>query len=165
MKKELQKGDVLSCISNGTLAKLIQKFTKSRINHSAYVIEIWNELFIIDSQRDGTNLRPIKEWERMYSYEYRVHRRVELSKEEYQRQAEKAISKSGNTPYDFKSLLWYQPRYQIFGKWKGKKDEEAEGRMYCSEFVAWVLGMENWWELSPAELYISLSKDDNYITF
>ena len=161
---QLEKGDVLSCISNGKLAKLIKAFTKSRINHSAYVVDVWEELYVIDSQRDGSNLRKLEEWKEKYNYQVVIHRKREYSEKTYKAEAKKALEKSGMTPYDFKSLLWYQPIYQITGKWKGKKNEDAEKRMYCSEFVAYVIGLPEYWRLSPAEVYEQLLINKNYIT-
>jgi len=92
-----------------------------------------------------------------YNYTYRISRPIEGvfdMKDIHVR----ALSKSGDTPYDFKVLLWYQPIYQLAGKWKGKTGPDAEGKMYCSEFVAWVYGFPKWWELSPGELFNELNQ-------
>jgi len=61
---ELKAGDVLSCTSSRWLSRMIQRFTKSRINHSALVIELWGELYVIDSQIDGTNPRKLVDWQK-----------------------------------------------------------------------------------------------------
>lgn len=157
-RQMLQSGDVLSCSGTSWLARAIKKMTKSRINHTALVLEIWGELFIMDSQKDGTNPRRFEEWTEKYKYEYRVHRPMSFSKE----QKKKAISKSGTTPYDFSSLLWYQPRYLFTGKWKGKKGKKAEDRMYCSEYVSWVFNFEDWWANSPQRVLEILESSDDF---
>lgn len=144
-KHELQNGDVLHCTSQGFIAKAIRLFTRSRVNHTALVIEIWNELFIIDSQANGTNLRPIKEWNKKYNYSYVIDRPNRFAVA----QREKAVSVIGTTPYDFKSLLWYQPVYILTGRWRGKRHDEAIERLYCSEYIAWVFDMPQWWKASP----------------
>ena len=144
-KSKLQKGDVLHCTGQGFVARAIRLFTRSRVNHTAIVIEVWNELFIIDSQADGTNLRPIKEWNDKYNYSYIIHRPKTFTTQ----QREKAVSVIGTTPYDFKSLLWYQPVYILTGKWKGKRYDAAAEKLYCSEYVAWLFDMPGWWKASP----------------
>lgn len=164
MKTNLKAGDILSCTSHKLLATLIQKFTRSRINHTAYVLEIWGELYVIDSQKDGTNPRKLEDWVNKFKYEIIVHRRLTISKEELELQNKRAMSKSGITPYDFKSLLWYQPKYLITGKWKGKENEDSESRMYCSEFVAWVVQLDNYWKLCPYDVYLQLKHDKRYAT-
>ena len=162
MKNKVKHLDVLSCYRDNILGKLIRWFTKGRVNHTALVIEIWGELFIIDSQVDGTNLRPLKEWENKYKYTYVIHRHKSHDVPSFARETSKrAISKSGNTPYDIGSLFWYYPRYIFSGKWKGKKSKRAEERMYCSEFVSWVFNVNYWWKMSPEALlkYLDLSGD------
>ena len=162
---ELRAGDFLSCIGKGKLSKGIQAFTKSIVSHSAYVIEIWGELYVIDSQRDGTNPRKLEDWLNKYGYSIIVHRRNRMTKDELKEQHKRAMSKSGLTPYDFKSLLWYQPRYLITGKWKGKKNENADSRFYCSEFTGWLALMPNYWKLSPKAVHDNFVKDTEYNTF
>ena len=160
---ELKAGDVLHCRSRGFVARGIQLFTKSRINHTAMVIELYGKKYIIDSQRDGTNPRPIEEWLNKFSYQFSVHRPVQdIDIDAVQ---ERALSMSGHSPYDFASLLIYQPIYILFGKWKGRREEKAERRMYCSEFVAWVYEYEKWWKLSPAEFKSQMDEDPRFEEF
>ena len=149
----LKKGDILHCTSNGWLGKAIQFFTRSRINHTALVLEVWNELYIIDSQRDGTNLRKAEDWIKEFNYKYIISRPKNQKDIYLNNISKRALSKSGITPYDFKSLFWYQPVYQITGNWKGKEGPDAEGKMYCSEYVAWVYELKNWWKLSPQDVF------------
>jgi hypothetical protein len=155
-KPQLKSGDVLHCTSNGVLGKLIQKFTKSKINHTALVIEVWGELFICDSQIDGTNLRPFEEWVKKYNYTYSISR--PLAFPDYYR--ERAMSKIGHTPYDLKSLFITQPIYQLTGKWVGRPEERADTKMYCSEYVSWVFNLPEWWKNSPQKVFEILSNSD-----
>jgi len=157
-KSDLRSGDVLHCTSNGILGKLIQKFTKSRINHTALVIEVWGELFIIDSQKDGTNPRPLSEWLIKYNYKYKIHRPKNFSYREKYR----AVSKWGHTPYDFSSLFIWQPLYILTGKWHGRKAPGADNRMYCSEYVSWVFEIPNWWKLSPQEAFEKMNESGKF---
>jgi len=158
LKNELRSGDVLHCTSNGILGKFIQRFTKSRINHTALVIEVWGELFIIDSQKDGTNPRPFKDWVMKYNYKYKIHRPILFTK----RSKYRAVSKWGHTPYDFASLFIWQPIYILTGKWHGHKGLRADNRMYCSEYVSWVFELKNWMMLSPQAAFEAMSKSGKF---
>lgn len=145
----MQTGDILNCYSNSFLSKLIRKATNSKFSHTALFIEVWGKPYIIDSQKDGTNLRPFDEWQKQYNYTYEVRRPwFEVDKKAL---SERALSKSGNTAYDFEGLLIRQPWKLISGKFKHEKD--AAERMYCSEFVAWVYAVPNYYELSPQDFY------------
>jgi len=156
--QDLKMGDVLHCTSHGWLGRIIQKLTKSRINHTALVIEVWGEIFIIDAQKDGTNLRSLDNWNKMFSYKYKIHRPKKFNEDLRNR----AVSKIGATPYDFVSLILWQPIYILTGIWKGHTRSHAEDRMYCSEYVSWVYNLPNWWELSPNAVFETLSKDKNF---
>lgn len=157
-KNTLQSGDVLHCTSERLLSRIIRKLTKGRVNHSALAIEVWGELFIIDAQKDGTNLRPISEWNKKYKYSYKIFRPTDFSTEI----RSKAISKIGSTPYDFLSLIVWQPIYILTGKWHGRSKENADDRMYCSEYIAWLFNYENWWQLSPQAVYDIMENDPRF---
>jgi len=157
-KPQLKSGDVLHCTSNGVIGKIIQKFTKSKRSHTALVIEVWDELFICDSQIDGTNLRPFEEWVKKYNYTYSISR--PLAFPDYYR--ERAMSKIGHTPYDLKSLFITQPIYQLTGKWVGRPEERADTKMYCSEYVSWVFKLKEWWKNSPQRVFDIMSNSEDF---
>ena len=161
MKVQLRTGDILHCRGSRLLSRLIMKFTKSRFSHTAIVVECWGQLYIVDAQRNGVNPRPIEEWIKEFGYSYTISRPliIGFDKKEF---SLKAFSKVGSTKYDLASLLWYHPRYILTGKWKGKPEQKAQGRMYCSEYVAWVFNMPNWWKLSPEAVfeYCELNTDE-----
>jgi hypothetical protein len=147
---QYKTGDIFHCRSYGVIGRLIRKATKSEYNHSAVFIEIWGQGYIMDSQAKGTNLIPFEEWEKKWGYEYIVHRDPFL--EDRKSFALRAMSKSGNTGYDFGSLILRQPIKLITGKWH-QKPEKKEERMYCSEFVAWCHHIESFYRMSPQDLY------------
>ncbi|MBN1989007.1 MAG: hypothetical protein JW783_06425 [Bacteroidales bacterium] len=157
-KELLQSGDVLHCTADRLLSRIIRTFTKGRVNHTALAIEVWDELFIIDAQKDGINLRPIDEWNRKYTYSYRVHRPKEFTTEI----RIKAVSKIGSTPYDFLSLIVWQPIYILTGKWHGRGKKNAGKRMYCSEYIAWLFDFDYWWQLSPQAVYNLMEEDARF---
>jgi hypothetical protein len=152
-------GDIFHCKSNGFIGRAIRWATKSNINHSAIFIEIWGQAYIIDSQSKGTNLIPFAEWTDKWKYKYIVHRDPHLT--DHKQFAIRALSKSGNTGYDFESLLIRQPISLITGKWNHRERKENE-RMYCSEFAAWTHYIDISYRMTPKDLY-NYCKENKYI--
>jgi hypothetical protein len=146
----LKTGDILHCSGKRLLSKLIKWFTRSEFSHSALFIEIWGQPYIIDAQKDGVNVRPFSDWKVKYAYTFIVHRAPEGDIDE-QALAKRALTKVGSTAYDIESLIARQPFELVTGKWKEKGDTTE--RMYCSEFVAWVYGVEKAYRMSPEDLY------------
>ena len=145
---ELKTGDVLHCTGNKLLAKAIMKATKSSVSHTALFVEIWGRPYIIDAQKDGVNVRPFEAWQKEYNYKYIVHRApFRFDREEF---AVKAMTKVGNTAYDFEGLLIKQPIEILTGRYRRKRNQDE--RMYCSEFVAWCYGIDDSYRMSPEDL-------------
>jgi hypothetical protein len=146
-------GDVLHCTRDKLLSRIIRAATHSKFNHTALFLEIEGQPFIMDAQKDGVNLRPFAEWQEDYDYSYLVHRREELSKDIVNLKAfvVRAMSKSGNTRYDYSSLIIKQPLELIFKKWHVRPHEDE--RMYCSEFVMWCYGAPECYRMSPQDAY------------
>jgi hypothetical protein len=146
----LKTGDILHCSGKRLLSKIIKKLTRSKFSHSALFIEIWGQPYVIDAQSDGVNVRPFDEWLKKYDYNFIVHRfsgeldRMALSK--------RAMTKVGHTGYDIEGLVIKQPIKILTGTWKEKGDTTE--RMYCSEYVAWVYGVEKSYRMSPEDLYL-----------
>jgi len=152
MIQNLETGDILHCYKDAFIANHIKAFTKSKYNHTATVLEIYGRLYVIDSQKDGTNIRPLTDWLKKYKYSFDVTKAHfnKRKKEEYSR---KALSKAGVTKYDYVSLLLWQPIYIVTGKWHGKKEESAQKKMYCSEYIGWLHDVPNYWEKSPQDIF------------
>jgi len=157
--ENLKSGDVLHCYSNRLISKLIRKFTKSKFSHTALFLEVWGQPYVIDAQKDGVNLRPFEEWVKKYDYSFEATRNTKLSKKDIEALSKKALSKSGHTAYDFEGLLIKQPIELLTGKWRKKKTEDT--KMYCSEFVAWVYGVEEFYKMSPEDFY-EWCKNNNF---
>lgn len=61
-------------------------------------------------------------------------------------------------PYDFASLLIWHPIYQLskrIGKswWLGKRGPAAKNRSVCTESIAYIMGIDNWWTYTAKDLY------------
>ena len=146
---ELKTGDVLHCRGKSLLSKIIRWATKSEINHTALFIWIWGEPYIIDAQDNGVNVKHFKEWTKEYEYNYIIQRRPKQIAEK--KLATKALSKVGTTAYDFEGLIIKQPIELITGKWNKKSFNHEQDKMYCSEYVAWVYGVEESYRTSPKD--------------
>jgi hypothetical protein len=131
--------------------------TKADVSHTAIYVEIWGQPCVIDSQKDGTNIRPFEEWVKEYNYDFTISRKIEINEIDI---AKKALTKVGFTGYDFESLLIRQPLKILFGTWRNKKNEGE--RMYCSEFVAWVHSIPNYTRLSPKDVKEYCDKSKEY---
>ena len=146
---KLHTGDILHCTGNGTLSKIIRWITSSKFSHSAMFIEIWGQPYIIDAQNDGVNVRPFDIWKKKYGYTFIVHRSpLYLDPKEI---AKRAMTKVGNTGYDFISLIFKHPFKLIFGTWRMKNNQFE--KMTCSEYVAWVYGANKAYRMSPEDLH------------
>lgn len=164
---KLQEFDILSCEGQSLIAKGIRLFTGSRTTHTAFVIEIWGSLYIIDAQRNGVNLKPLEEWNKKYNYKYIIHRpKFEIEKQKF---TDKAMACIGFSNYDFYSLFIRQPIYILFGKWLGKKSRNDK-RFYCSDYVGYCyedylpLLLSDYWQLSPVQLKERLDESGMFKT-
>ncbi|MFY8110718.1 MAG: ATP-binding protein [Flavobacterium sp.] len=84
-----------------------------------------------------------------HHYDFIVMRRPRVIAEK--KIATKAMSKVGLTAYDFEGLLIKQPIELLTGKWNKKKEKHEEDKMYCSEFVSWVYGLDDSYRMSPKD--------------
>ena len=146
---QFKTGDVLHCRGRKLISKLIRWATKSQINHTALFIWLWDELYVIDAQDNGVDVKPYQAWVDEYKYDYVVMRTPKRIAEKTL--ATKAMSKVGLTAYDFEGLLVKQPIELLTGKWNKKKERHEEDKMYCSEFVAWVYGLDDSYRTSPKD--------------
>jgi len=165
LSRNFKHGDVLHCRRKNLLSRLIRFATRSQFSHTAMIVIMNDQIFVADSQADGTNLRTYQNWMNKYQYEFIVSREIDLPYDEMISALRDDRLKSivGVTGYDFLSLFWYQPRYIISGKWRGKRKDEAKDRMFCSEFVAYVIGMPNWWKASPQALFNYIDTNDKWV--
>jgi hypothetical protein len=155
----LKTGDVLHCRGNRLISKLIRWATKSQINHTALFIWIWDEPYIIDAQDNGVNVKPLQSWLDEYKYNFVIHRRPKPIAEK--KIATKAMSKVGLTAYDFEGLLIKQPIALLTGKWNKKAKNHEEDKMYCSEFVSWVYGLDESYKMTPKD-FLKYCNENNW---
>lgn len=139
------------------IGALIRYFNKCYYHHVAMVVEIWGELFVIESTGKGVVIsKPLKQWiaEIEARRHFAVKRLPDLTPEHCRTVLMRAFALLGNR-YDFISLFWYQLRYQLFGTWRGRTKEKASARMYCSELIGYAYREQfpAWWQTAPREIY------------
>ena len=160
----LETGDILHCWSDGIIGKLIRRFEKSNLNHTAIFIRINGLPYVIEAQARGIYPVPFDVWVERYNYTYSISRYKHKRYSNRDENVNKLLSKSG-VPYDYFALLVHHPIHILTGIWVGRRGEDAQGRMFCSEFAAWFVGYKDYYLLSPQQFYSRIRKDINYRTF
>lgn len=151
LNMQLQTGDILHCTGKSWLSRAIQKFTKSKINHTAVVVEVWGQIYVIDAQKNGVNPKPLEAWLREYEYKVIVAR-PNTGPKDIKAFSIRAFLKVGLTGYDFNSLIFRHPFAILSGKWLRDKDTNDK-RMVCSEYVAWLYHIEKPYRITPDMIY------------
>jgi len=107
----------------------------------------------MDAQKNGVNLRPFKEWMEKYNYKI-IATHWKWGHDPYKR----ALQKSGVTGYDYRLFILRYPS-KIIKTIITRKDVELKRvnneneKLICSEFVAWVIGLDNPQNYTPKDLY------------
>jgi len=158
---KLQTGDILHCHGKGWLSNTIGWFTKSWITHSAVVVEVWGQTYVVDAQHNGVNPKPLEAWLRKYNYDVIVAR-PKIGPKDPRTFSIRAFMKVGLTGYDYKSLIFKQPWAIITKTWKIKKNNT--NKMICSEYVSWLYGIEKPYRITPAKLY-DFTQKGNFLHF
>lgn len=156
---KLKNGDILICSGDGLIPTLIKKVTRSTYSHAALYFEVWGKAGIIEAQMDGINWKPFDAWKEKYEYDFIVYRNNEITEETAKTLSVKAFEKCGHTSYDFVSFIIRQPIKLITGKWKNKGTQKEGCKMICSEYVAWVYDIKDWFKMTPDDLQKYLHKN------
>jgi len=140
-------------------APVIRWLTKCYYNHVATVGVYLGELYIIEAIGNGfVPSMTLKKYLKTVGKqrEIRIIRPVEAISVEL---LNIRLSRIVNKKYDFKSLLWYQLRFQLSKskEWKGKKGTAAENQIYCSEAIALKYPeiFDSPWLTTPADIHFS----------
>lgn len=147
-KNKLKNGDILHCERNSLISRLIKRVTRSKISHTALILEIDNELFVVDSQSDGTRIRFFDAWHNQYKYNLIATRPPQKYKP---KELIGKIRPYLNKKYGYIDLI----RHFILansGIWIGSKREDKN--LICSEFVMRVYGVQDAYKMTPKDVYI-----------
>lgn len=131
-----------------TLPHLIRKVAGVFNNHGSF--EIDGKIY--ESDISGVVEIPLSEWKKNQTitiYEYKdlgpaghpIPKVVEMT-------AKNLVRKH---KYDFLSLFVWQPIYLATGWYLGYRNHKASQRFYCFEYLAYCMGIENWYKITPKE--------------
>lgn len=149
----MQTGDIILINSRGLIPSAIRFITKSKFNHVEVVERVNDGFVLVGATFKGVNYKSIDTIKGKFICILRHKKWSQLKFNEIHEQiiTDKIKSKVG-TKYDFISLFT-QLYYQKYHKWLGDKNN-ADKKLYCSEFGAWLNDIDNYYELSPQDLYV-----------
>jgi len=148
----------------------IRAFTSSYWSHTSIFIWVHGHLCVAEAD-PRVKITPFFDWSRDKIIKVSEYVMPQTIVEK--RMGHIIMSKQGYTKYDFLSLLFFQPIYQITGIWIGRKhNKNHDARLYCSEYVAWIYNQYNgmfcdFFKISPGiiandnrfrTLYVGLAK-------
>jgi hypothetical protein len=143
----MQPGDILLWVGTRFVSKRIREFMQvyakrknikgaPSFNHGANAVDDMDNVIIGESQAKGYLNLPIEKTE----YPGKENNFIILTPAVPYSEKEKTLFSRASyvlscvaTRYDFASLLLWQPLMVVTGKWYGRKGNNAEGRMYCTE--------------------------------
>lgn len=163
---KLQAFDILHCKRKTMLSKAIGWATDSEITHTAVVIEIYGDLFVIDAQINGVVPKKLDYWLERYKYQFYVSRpKFKIDSEQFGGFATKDLG----IKYDWPSLIFRQPILIATGIWIGKNTKDDD-KLYCSDYVAGIFYnylpylLAKYWMLSPIALKRKLDESERFKT-
>jgi len=154
----MNTGDILVCKRQSWLSKLIKKATRSDWSHTATVVEIWDQVYVIEMQSKGVELISFDEWIEKWGYEFLLFRNpANFDQKEF---AKKALSVVGKkTKYDYFTFMFRIPYKLVTKKYKYRGEEIETKRMICSQLTAWLHDLEGWHKSTPATQYEFLNNN------
>ena len=137
------------------LAPLIRLFTKSKYNHAGLISLVFMEKPIV-IEADEKGFRPscyLEDWLKkqdnfiIYRNIYGNQKNVEIR---WERECFDRLCEILYKPYDFANTLFYQVIHLLSKKtkWVGEKNAK---RVNCSEAVAYVHGLKNYYKFLPSD--------------
>jgi hypothetical protein len=160
----MKTGDVIACRGTRLISRLIMGFTQSKYSHVSVAINIQGNDYVVEMQRTGCDLISFENWIKKYNYSYEVYR------PEKSVSAKRILSKASSTKYDLRSLFLRQPIKIIKERITGKKSKlikvkNEESKMTCSEYVAWLYSIEDYYDMTPDDIVKEcIKKDFNLIS-
>lgn len=126
------------------LCFLIRFITRSYWNHSAIVVHIDNENYVVESDLNGVVIIPFEN--------YSHNGIIKLSDSTFSVDWHRIESKVGVAKYDFRNLVVHQTLKEVFGIFITPKQGRKGEKFTCSEFVAYVLDLPEPWTYTPKQI-------------
>jgi len=147
----MKTGDIIACRGNRLISRLIMAFTKSKYSHVSVALAIHDDIYIVEMQHAGCDLISLDNWIKKYNYKYEVYRPVDPVS------LKLILSKASTTKYDLRSLFLRQPLKIIKERITGKKStlrkvKNEDSKMTCSEYVAWLYEIEDYYDMTPDDV-------------
>lgn len=128
-----------------TLPHLIRKVAGVFNNHGSFFIG----KNVYESDISGVVEVPLSKWAKNQTITiYELPGVKHTDEHHYEFMAKHLVKKH---KYDFMSLFVWQPIYLATGLYLGHKNDKAALRFYCFEYLAYVMGIENWYKITPKE--------------
>lgn len=124
------------------IAAAIRLFTNYKYNHCGTVVSKKSVLWLYEMTEKGLEKTILDE--RIKDADISVLRKGING--QFSKNADSVETLNG---YDFVSLFLYQPIFQLTNIWIGREKEKAKKKMYCSEYCAFLHGLNEWWTYSP----------------
>jgi hypothetical protein len=161
---ELKTGDVLLVHHHFAFhwkriaQSIIRMLTVSSFDHASIVLIEDGKTFVVEAQFDlGITKVPFEQWLLDGKKTVVVSRRdIPVPAHIMSSLVNMYVDRK---PYDYLALwqqLWYQMsrRLRLNIPWFGRTENgKASDRFYCSEFVAFVHDLEDWWMMTPDDLF------------
>lgn len=163
----IKDGDILLCSNNTFISKAIRYFQKNKYSHAGLFIYINNRLFVAEATKRGITLTNYYEYLNNKNYNIKIIKYKNKNSDKLKQELNyelyfDLIMNNLSKPYDYISLLFYEPIRFIFKKWIGKKNK-GNNKFMCGEFVAYVYNklyniFDNWYEIAP----VDIEKNENF---
>ena len=131
---------------------VIQKTTRSRWNHVAIVINIKNTLMVYEAI--GRGCMPTQTLDKWIAESDSGLRDYILIRQLKHNAFNARVIETMGSRYDYASAFWFHALKLLIKRWVGYTGTHAQGRFYCSELAAYLLGLQEWWTYTPKDLAI-----------
>ena len=164
---KIKTGDVLLVDSHTFLGNAIDKFQGNRFNHAGFFIDVYEDIYIVESVETGVGFTLFTEYLKKYE-----KKEVDLlicrpKNDEFDKinttDLMRFILPKTKLGYDYVNLFWHQVIKYIakkigFDLWVGKRKIKAHTRFICGEWVAYIynyyLGwFSNWNKVAPVDIF------------
>ena len=144
--KDIKDFDIILVSSGNWLGETIQDFIGSNINHTGIFVWLEGKLYVSEAEKRGLQLVPFEDYPKTSKYKafYIAKPNFDISRQQKQALKHFILKETRKHPYDFLSLVLWQPIRLITRKifkhavWLGKKGTAAGHRLDCSEWAAYV---------------------------
>jgi len=135
----------------------IRTVAKTFWNHCLLMIKIESQWWIVESDTPKVHLIPLSSYEDTKLIEiWPINEKTEKGLQWLNELKQKALSRVYLTKYAKADLIWFMPIYIWSKKFYGQKVDSPKNKATCYEYIAWCLGFDEWYRMTPNEFYSEL---------